>query len=122
MKQRETKEDYLKTIYLLSKKQEVHGVHIAQSLGVTRPTVSVSLKELEAEGYVHIDANHIVHLTVAGEQVAKETYERNQTFKALLAAIGVDEQTASSDACKLEHVVSQKTFLALKDFMAKENP
>lgn len=120
MKQQQTKEDYLKTIYLLSKTQEVHGVNIAESLGVTRPTVSVSLKSLQTEGHLYIDDNHVVHLTDTGEQIAKDTYERHQTIKNLLIAIGVDEKTASCDACKLEHVVSQKTFTALKRFIIRE--
>lgn len=117
MKQRQTKADYLKTIYLLSKTQEVHGVTIAQSLDVTRPTVSISLKALAAEGYLYMDARHVVHLTPKGEQIAMETYERHQALKELLMAIGVDEKTACGDACKMEHAVSQSTFAALKNFI-----
>lgn len=117
MKQRQTKEDYLKTIYLLSKTQEVHGVTIAQSLEVTRSTVSILLKALAADGYLYKDARHVVHLTAKGEQMAIETYERHQTLKKALIAIGVDEQTASGDACKMEHAVSPRTVAALKAFV-----
>lgn len=106
MKLRRTTEDYLKTIYLLSQKTEVHGAHIAEELGVSKPTVSVSLKALEREGYLTRDENHAVCLTEAGLKIAKATYERHQTFRTLLEDLGVDGKTAAADACLMEHAVS----------------
>ena len=93
MKLRRTTEDYLKTIYLLSQKTEVHGAHIAEELGVSKPTVSVSLKALEREGYLTRDENHAVCLT---------------------KSLGVDHETAAADACLMEHAVSPESYEAIK--------
>lgn len=114
MKLRRTTEDYLKTIYLLSKKTEVHGAHIAEELGVSKPTVSVSLKALEREGYLTRDENHAVCLTKAGLKIARATYERHQTFRTLLEDLGVDGKTAAADACLMEHAVSPESYEAIK--------
>lgn len=114
MKLRRTTEDYLKTIYLLSKKTEVHGAYIAEELGVSKPTVSVSLKALEREGYLTRDENHAVCLTEAGLKIAKATYERHQTFRTLLEDLGVDGKTAAADACLMEHAVSPESYEAIK--------
>ena len=84
MKLRRTAEDYLKTIYLLSQKAEVHGTYIAEALGVSKPTVSISLKALEQEGYLMRDENRAFCLTEAGLKIAKATYDRHQTFQTLL--------------------------------------
>lgn len=120
MKQRKTVEDYLKTIYLLSKKREVHGAYIAEELGVSKPTVSVSLKALEREGYLTRDENHAVCLTEAGLKIAKATYERHQTFRTLLENLGVDGKTAAADACQMEHAVSMESYEALKELMERK--
>lgn len=120
MKQRKTVEDYLKTIYLLSKKREVHGAYIAEELGVSKPTVSVSLKALEREGYLTRDENHAVCLTEAGLKIAKATYERHQTFRTLLEDLGVDGKTAAADACQMEHAVSMESYEALKELMERK--
>ena len=120
MKQRKTVEDYLKTIYLLSKKREVHGAYIAEELGVSKPTVSVSLKALEREGYLTRDENHAVCLTEAGLKIAKATYERHQTFRTLLENLGVDGKTAATDACLMEHAVSMESYEALKELAEKK--
>lgn len=120
MKLRRTTEDYLKTIYLLSQKTEVHGAYIAEELGVSKPTVSVSLKALEREGYLTRDENHAVCLTEAGLKIAKATYERHQTFRTLLENLGVDGKTAAADACQMEHAVSMESYEALKELMERK--
>ena len=114
MKLRRTTEDYLKTIYLLSQKTEVHGASIAEALGVSKPTVSISLKALEHEGYLTRDQNHAVCLTEAGLEIAKATYERHQTFQEMPERLGVDGMTAARDACLMEHAVSPESYQALK--------
>ena len=81
---------------------------------VSRPTVSVSLKELEKEGYLFLDDIREVHLTDKGQTVARETYERHQTFQSLLEDLGVDGKTAAEDACQMEHAVSPKSYEALR--------
>ena len=114
MKLRRTTEDYLKTIYILSKTGEVHGAAIAERLGVSRPTVSISLKALKQEGYITQDDSSAVWLTEAGLKIAKATYERHQTFQTLLEDLGVDGKTAAADACRMEHAISESSFQQLK--------
>ena len=114
MKLRRTTEDYLKTIYILSKAGEVHGAAIAERLGVSRPTVSISLKALKQEGYIIQDDSSTVCLTEAGLKIAKATYERHQTFRTLLEDLGVDGKTAAADACLMEHAVSPESYEAIK--------
>lgn len=121
MKQKKSVEDYLKTIYILSRKKNVHGADIAKEIGVSRPTVSVSLKALAEEGYILINDAHEVHLTEKGMQIAKETYERHDTLCRLLTKLGVNEKTAASDACEMEHAVSAESYQALKTLVAEGN-
>ena len=121
MKQKKSVEDYLKTIYILSRKKNVHGADIAKEIRVSRPTVCVSLKALAEEGYILMDDMHEIHLTEKGMRIAKETYERHNTFCQLLTELGVDEKTAASDACEMEHAVSAKSYQALKTLVAEEN-
>ena len=121
MKQKKSVEDYLKTIYILSRKKNVHGADIAKEIGVSRPTVCVSLKALAEEGYILMDDMHEIHLTEKGMRIAKETYERHNTFCQLLTELGVDEKTAASDACEMEHAVSAKSYQALKTLVVEEN-
>ena len=120
MKQKKSVEDYLKVIYILSKKKAVHGVDIAGELRVSRPTVSVALKALAEEGYIFVDDTYEVHLTVKGRRVAEDTYERHDTFRRLLIGLGVDEITAAADACEMEHAVSQTSYEALKMLVEKQ--
>ena len=120
MKQKKSVEDYLKTIYTLSKRKAVHGSDIAGELGVSRPTVSVALKDLAEEGYIFVDDAHEVHLTEKGKRIAEDTYERHSTFCRLLTGLGVDEKTAAADACEMEHAVSSNSYEALKALAGKE--
>lgn len=119
MKQKKSVEDYLKTIYILSREKEVHGADIAGELKVSRPTVSVALKALAEEGYIFVDEAHEVHLTEKGQRIAEETYERHDTFRRLLTGLGVDEETAAADACQMEHAVSKESYEALKNLVAE---
>ena len=121
MKQKKSVEDYLKTIYTLSKRKAVHGSDIAGELGVSRPTVSVALKDLAEEGYIFVDDAHEVHLTEKGNQIAEDTYERHNTFCRLLTGLGVDEKTAAADACEMEHAVSRESYEALKMLAVLKN-
>lgn len=120
MKQKKSVEDYLKTIYILSKEKDVHGTDIAEALKVSRPTVSVALKALTEEGFIFVDETHEVHLTEKGHRIAMETYERHNTFRQLLMGLGVDEKTASADACEMEHAVSKESYEALKTLVMEK--
>ena len=117
MKHKRGREHYLKTIYLLSKKGEVHGVTIAAEMGITRPTVCVAMKMLREEGYVTMESDYSIHLTELGKKIAVETHDRHMTFKELLISLGVDEDIAIRDACELEHSVGPESFLALKSLL-----
>lgn len=110
-----TTEDYLKTIWLLSRRHSgVRCVEIAEELNVSRPTVSIIMKRLTGEGYVTKNAEHEVFLTDKGRTIAESTLKKNQLFKELLTDLGVDEKTAAADACEMEHAVSAESYEALR--------
>lgn len=114
MKLKRVTEDYLKTIYILSLKGEVHATRLAEKFGVSKPTVSVSLKSLEKDGYIIRDENRVISLTRSGKKIAKSVYERHCVLRKMLETLGVDKTTAASDACKMEHAVSPESFKALR--------
>ena len=114
MKLKRVTEDYLKTIYILSSKGEVHATRLAEEFGVSKPTVSVSLKSLEKDGYIIRDENRVISLTRSGKKIAKSVYERHCVLRKMLEPLGVDKTTAASDACKMEHAVSPESFKALR--------
>ena len=115
----ESKENYLEIIHILAKNQkEVHAVDIANYLGFARASVSVALKTLKDETYIAIDDNHIT-LTPKGKGVAKKVYDKHQTLSTWFMFMGVDEKTALKDACKIEHIISEKSFKAIKNFLKK---
>jgi len=115
MKQKKTVEDYLKAIYIISKRKKVHGADIAAELKVSRPTVSVALRALSEEGYLFLDdKTREVHLTDMGNEIAEEICERHDTVRKLLVGLGVDEETASADACEIEHLISAESYEAFK--------
>lgn len=115
MKQNRKTEDYMKVIYRLQENDLVRGVDIARALGVTKPTVSVALKELEAAGLITVHLSRSVRLTEEGERLARGVVERYEALFGLLTDLGVDEQTAHRDACRMEHGVSEATLKALTE-------
>ncbi len=116
----ESGEMYLETIYVLSKKTNaVRGIDIADYLGYSKPSVSRAVGVLKDEGLVKKDSEGFYKLTEAGEILAKRIYERHTVLTEVLIKIGVDEKTASEDACRVEHYISDTTFDAIKDYMKK---
>lgn len=113
MTQRRKLEDYMRTIYLLRQKGAVRGADIADALRVSRPTVSVSLRELEEEGYLRRLPDKTVELTGQGLEIAREIAGRNDSLYQLLVDLGVSRATARKDACNMEHAISRESFLAL---------
>lgn len=109
-------EDYLKRILCLSRTKPVHAVDLARDLEVSRPTVSVFLKQLQQDGYVTVGAHHIITLTPKGLAIAKETHQRHQTIQHLLESFGVPREVAASDACAIEHDLSRQSYEAIKRF------
>ncbi len=114
MKRKETTEDYLKTIYLMAKRGEVRGAALAAELNVSKPTVCISLKALEQEGYLHRKEDHSVVLTREGLAVAQDTYRRNCMLRKLLLCLGVEQRVAERDACAMEHALSSESYEALR--------
>lgn len=107
--------DYLEAIMMLQKeKVHVRSVDIANHFGYSRPTVSQTLKAFRGKGYVEVDEDGFVTLTALGKEIAQSTYEKHVVLTSLLTAIGVSEETAKEDACKLEHDISEETFEAIK--------
>ena len=111
---KETMENYVKAIYSLSRWGEVRPYQLADYLSVSRPTVSTTVRSLVEEGFVCVDDRKEIHLTRKGLKIAKEMMEKHNVLFNLLVSLGVDENIASSDACKLEHAISAESFLALK--------
>lgn len=112
---RESGEMYLESILLLSEKEEpVRSLDVANHLGFSKPSVSRAMGKLKSEGYIKIDKQGYITLTERGESIAKKILEKRFVLKKLILSLGVDEETAASDACRIEHVLSDETFNALK--------
>ena len=113
-------EDYLEMILRLTEeKGYARSVDIATGLGVSKPSVSVAMKQLREGGYIVMDKDNYISLTESGMDIAQRIYERHKVLTRMLTMIGVDEQTAENDACKVEHDISVQTFNALKDQLEK---
>ena len=116
MKMQESPEDYLETIYMLSlHSSEVRSIDVARHLGYSKPSVSVAMKRLRENGYVNMDDNNLLTLTESGLAIARSIYERHQVISGYLMYIGVSEETALKDACRIEHVLSEETFHKIKE-------
>lgn len=114
----ESTENYLETIYLLTKKQsEVRSIDIANALGYSKPSVSNAMKKLRTKGYIDMEDRGTVSLTESGRELAIATYDRHCVIHNLLVKLGVDNEIALEDACRMEHVISDETYLAVKKFL-----
>lgn len=115
-KTNESSEDYLERILMLEESNHgfVRAIDIASSMGFSKASVSIALKKLEEKGYVTVGSKQSLILTESGKEIAKKILERHEVIGHLLISLGVDEDTAYKDACKIEHDLSDKTFDALK--------
>ncbi len=117
MQIRKAAEDYLEAMLILQeKKGYIRSVEVAQYLGVTKPSVSYATKHLKESGHITMDPAGRISLTETGMAVAAKMLERHRTLTQFLMALGVDQQTAEADACKMEHDISQKTFDAMRRY------
>lgn len=115
MKIQESAENYLETILILKHKiSDVRSIDIASELEFTKPSVSRAMKLLRENGYILMDSHGYITLTEAGQKIAETIYERHQLLSRFLMQLGVEEQTALEDACKIEHVISQESFEKIK--------
>lgn len=111
----ESGEMYLETIYILYQKQQnVRSIDVAEEMGFSKPSVSRGVNILKRDGYLTVDEKGYLELTDAGTDLAMKIYERHTILTKTLVLLGVDEQTAAQDACKMEHVISDKTLEAFK--------
>ena len=115
----ESGEMYLETIYVLSKKGVVRSLDVAEHMGFSKPSVSRAVGLLKQGGYLLMDKDGYLTLTDAGLEVAHKIYERHTVLSNLLIRIGVSEEVAVEDACKLEHDISDETFAAIKEHVVK---
>ena len=116
----ESGEMYLETIYVLSKeKTNVRSIDVSEHMGYSKPSVSRAVGILKSKGYLTVDANGYLLLTETGKSLAEKTYERHSILKNLFIKMGVSEEVASEDACKIEHDISDEVFSAIKKYYAK---
>lgn len=118
MKRQESTENYLESILVLGEQNGmVRSIDIAGEMGFSKPSVSVAMKSLREKGMIVMDADGYITLTPQGEQVAADVYERHTLLTKALIAIGVSEETAREDACRMEHDISAETFECIKAYM-----
>ena len=116
----ESGEMYLETIHILSQRGKgVRAVDVAEHMGFSKPSVSRAVGLLRSGGYLELDENGYLVLTEEGKRVAGRTYERHLFLTDFFVSIGVDKEIAARDACKIEHDISDETFLAMKRFVGE---
>ena len=116
----ESAEMYLETIYVLTERSgSVRSIDVAEHMGFSKPSVSRAVGLLKRGGYLIMDEDGLLVLTDAGREAAKKVFERHTVLSEFLALIGVDDEIAAKDACKIEHVVSDETIAAIKRYIKK---
>lgn len=112
----ESGEMYLESIYVLSKKNEsVLSIDVCEYMGYSKPSVSRAVKILRENGYITVEKNGSLSLTDKGSSVAESMYQRHTVLTNFLESLGVESDVASRDACKIEHVISEESFDAIKN-------
>ena len=120
MKIQESAENYLEAIHVLMMRNgQVRSIDVAHYTGFSKPSISRAVGLLRDNGYVSIDQNGLLSLTEAGLKIAETIYERHTVLTDLLIKLGVSPETASEDACRIEHVISAETFEKLKEYVRK---
>ena len=120
MKIHESAQNYLEAIYMIhQEKGQVRAIDIVNHLGFSKPSVSVAMKQLETNGFISRDADGHITLTDDGMDIATSIYERHAVLSKLFMMLGVCEETAKEDACKIEHHISDETFKCIKEHYSK---
>lgn len=118
----ESGEMYLETILVLSRRLDrVRSVDVAEEMGYSKPSVSRAVGILKKNGYIITDGSGHLYLTDEGRAVAEKTFERHRVLTEVFVRIGVPREIAAEDACKIEHVISDETFEAIKRFAAEHS-
>ena len=120
MQLQESGEMYLETILVLSKeKNYVRSIDVCEYMGYSKPSISRAVSILRNNGYLDMDDKGYLTLTEQGLAVAEKIYERHQVLTKILLSVGVDKKSAAEDACRIEHVISDETFAAIKKYMVE---
>ena len=115
LKTHESAENYLETIFILGQGgNHVRSIDIVNEIGFSKPSVSVAMKNLREKGFIEIDNNGYITLTEDGRQIAESMFERHILISDWLIYLGVDKKAAVNDACKMEHAMSEQSFMAIK--------
>lgn len=115
MKIHESAENYLEAIYVLTEQNgQVRSIDIARHMNFSKPTISIAMRSFREEGYILVDENGLITLTEKGQAVADRIYQRHQLLTDALKALGVSEETAEADACKIEHDISEETITCIR--------
>ena len=116
----ESAEDYLERILILSEQMEfVRAIDIVNDMGFSKPSVSIAMKKLQMNSYIKVGEKGHITLTPEGEKIARRIYERHVVLTQILMDLGVPEDIARADACKMEHDVSEESFAAIKKHLAR---
>lgn len=123
MVMQESGEMYLETILILSETHEfVRSIDICEYMNYSKPSISRAMGLLKENGYIEVDHKGHITLTQSGNEIAHKIYDRHLVLSRFFELIGVDKETAVNDACRIEHVLSDETFEALKKHLAKDYP
>lgn len=121
----ESAENYLETILILSNKLPVvRSVDVANELDFKKSSVSIAMKNLKSNGHITVTDAGFIYLTESGREIAEKVYERHRFISSWLISLGVPEDIATEDACKMEHIISNESYAAIKDYIksnSKEN-
>ncbi len=116
----ESGEMYLESIYVLSKEHgQVRSIDICEYRGYSKPSISRAVGLLKQSGHILVDKDGYITLTPSGLAIAESIYERHTLLTQMLTGLGVSPETAAEDACKMEHILSEETFAAIKQHMAQ---
>lgn len=116
----ESAENYLETILILKERNgSVRSIDIVRELDFSKPSVSVAMKNLKEKGLISIDGSGNITLTEEGLTIASEVYERHKVLSRALIELGVSEETAAVDACRIEHYISSESFDKIKEYIEK---
>jgi Mn-dependent DtxR family transcriptional regulator len=121
LKIQESAENYLESILMISeRKGDVRSIDIVNELEFSKPSVSIAMKNLRENGYILVDKDGYITLTDKGMEIAAKMYERHKLFSKLFVSLGVSEATASKDACRVEHILSDETYAAIKKVLKEK--
>jgi Mn-dependent DtxR family transcriptional regulator len=119
-KSHESAEDYLENILILRERNgNVRSIDIVNEMNYSKPSISIAMKKLRTEGFVEMDLNGYITLTERGEEIAQRIYSRHKLLEKVLMAIGVDQETASEEACRIEHDINDDTYDKINAFYQK---